>query len=91
MRGAVSLVLPLNWIDYPSEYSLLFYSAESYKSNEVSPRPTIPIFWADSVAVAVVVDVVIVAVIIIIIDYSLKGTISCMNVCMCICIGLVFI
>ena len=35
LRGAVSLVLPLNWIDYPSEYNLLFYSVESYKSNEV--------------------------------------------------------
>lgn len=35
LRGAVSLVLPLNLIDYPSEYNLLFYSAESYKSNEV--------------------------------------------------------
>lgn len=35
LRGAISLVLPLSWIDYPSEYNLLFYSAESYKSNEV--------------------------------------------------------
>ena len=27
--------LPLSFIDYPSKYNLLFYTAESYKSNEV--------------------------------------------------------
>jgi hypothetical protein len=35
LRGAVSLELPLSFIDYPSRYNLLFYAAESYKSNEV--------------------------------------------------------
>lgn len=33
--GAVSLELPLSLMDYPSKYNLLFYTAESYKSNEV--------------------------------------------------------
>jgi hypothetical protein len=35
LRGAVSLALDLGSIDYPSKYNLLFYTAESYKSNEV--------------------------------------------------------
>jgi hypothetical protein len=35
LRGAVSLELDLSSINYPSKYSLLFYTAESYKSNEV--------------------------------------------------------
>lgn len=35
LRGAISLELHLRSIDYPSTYSLLFYTAESYKSNEV--------------------------------------------------------
>jgi hypothetical protein len=34
LRGAVSLDLPLSLIGYPSKYNLLFYTAESYKSNE---------------------------------------------------------
>jgi len=33
--GAVSQELPLSLMDYPSKYNLLFYTAESYKSNEV--------------------------------------------------------
>jgi hypothetical protein len=33
--GSVNLVLGLNSINYPSKYSLLFYSAESFGSNEV--------------------------------------------------------
>src|SRR5919108_646025 len=35
LRGAVSLELDLGSINYPSRYDLLFYTAESYKSNEV--------------------------------------------------------
>jgi hypothetical protein len=35
LRGAVSLELPLGLIGYPDKYNLLFYTAESYKSNEV--------------------------------------------------------
>jgi hypothetical protein len=35
LRGAVSLELDLGSINYPSSYDLLFYTAESYKSNEV--------------------------------------------------------
>jgi hypothetical protein len=35
LRGSVSLHLDLGSIDYPSKYDLLFYTAESYKSNEV--------------------------------------------------------
>jgi hypothetical protein len=35
MRGAVRLELDLSSINYPSKYDLLFYTAESYKSNEV--------------------------------------------------------
>jgi hypothetical protein len=35
LRGSVSLHLDLGSIDYPSSYGLLFYTAESYKSNEV--------------------------------------------------------
>ena len=33
--GYVRLQLPLGSINYPSRYSVLFYTAESYKSNEV--------------------------------------------------------
>lgn len=35
LRGAVRLELDLSSINYPSKYDLLFYTAESYKSNEV--------------------------------------------------------
>jgi hypothetical protein len=35
LRGAVKLELDLQSINYPSKYDLLFYTAESYKSNEV--------------------------------------------------------
>ncbi len=35
LRGAVNLMLALGLIGYPSNYNLLFYTAESYKSNEV--------------------------------------------------------
>ncbi len=35
LRGAVRLELDLSSINYPSNYDLLFYTAESYKSNEV--------------------------------------------------------
>jgi hypothetical protein len=35
LQGSVSLHLDLGSIDYPSKYDLLFYTAESYKSNEV--------------------------------------------------------
>jgi hypothetical protein len=35
LRGAISLEFPLVLLNYPSEYNLLFYAAESYKSNEV--------------------------------------------------------
>ena len=35
LQGAVSLEFPLGLLNYPSKYNLLFYSAESYKSNEV--------------------------------------------------------
>jgi hypothetical protein len=35
LRGAVNLELDLGSINYPSRYDLLFYTAESYKSNEV--------------------------------------------------------
>lgn len=33
--GYVNLNLDLDSINFPSEYSILFYTAESYKSNEV--------------------------------------------------------
>ncbi len=35
MLGSVNLNLDLSSINYPSNYNLLFYSAESFKSNEV--------------------------------------------------------
>ena len=35
LRGAVRLELDLSSINYPSNYDLLFYTAESYKSNEL--------------------------------------------------------
>mgnify|MGYP003575594672 CR=1 FL=1 len=35
MLGSVNLNLDLSSINYPSKYNLLFYSAESFKSNEV--------------------------------------------------------
>src|SRR5919198_3584922 len=35
LRGSVALQLDLGFINYPSKYDLLFYTAESYKSNEV--------------------------------------------------------
>jgi hypothetical protein len=35
LQGYVDLHLDLSSIDYPSSYDLLFYTAESYKSNEV--------------------------------------------------------
>jgi hypothetical protein len=35
LRGAVRLELDLSSVNYPSKYDLLFYTAESYKSNEV--------------------------------------------------------
>jgi hypothetical protein len=35
LKGSVSLQLDLGSINYPSRYDLLFYTAESYKSNEV--------------------------------------------------------
>ncbi|HEY6883172.1 MAG TPA: hypothetical protein VI278_03950, partial [Nitrososphaeraceae archaeon] len=35
LRGAVRLDLDLGSINYPTKYELLFYTAESYKSNEV--------------------------------------------------------
>jgi hypothetical protein len=35
MLGSVNLNLGLSSINYPSKYNLLFYSAESFKSNEV--------------------------------------------------------
>jgi hypothetical protein len=35
LQGSVNLQLDLGSINYPSKYNLLFYSAESYKSNEV--------------------------------------------------------
>lgn len=35
LQGAISLELPLKYMGYPAEYGLLFYTAESYKSNEV--------------------------------------------------------
>jgi hypothetical protein len=41
--GYVKLRLPLSSIDYPSKYSILFYTAESYKSNEVRDFTT----WYD--------------------------------------------
>lgn len=41
--GYVSLGLPLRSINYPSRYSVLFYTAESYKSNEVRDFTT----WVD--------------------------------------------
>jgi hypothetical protein len=35
MLGSVNLTLDLVSLNYPSNYNLLFYSAESFKSNEV--------------------------------------------------------
>jgi hypothetical protein len=35
LRGAISLEFPLGLLNYPSKYNILFYAAESYKSNEV--------------------------------------------------------
>lgn len=35
LQGSVSLQLDLGSINYPNRYDLLFYTAESYKSNEV--------------------------------------------------------
>ncbi|MFZ1878401.1 MAG: hypothetical protein WAU25_15340, partial [Nitrososphaeraceae archaeon] len=35
LRGSITLQLDLSTINYPSKYNLLFYSAESFKSNEV--------------------------------------------------------
>jgi hypothetical protein len=35
LLGSVNLELDLSSINYPSDYNLLFYSAESFKSNEV--------------------------------------------------------
>jgi hypothetical protein len=35
MLGSVNLNLDLSSVNYPSNYNLLFYSAESFKSNEV--------------------------------------------------------
>jgi hypothetical protein len=35
LQGSVNLQLDLDSINYPSKYNLLFYTAESYKSNEV--------------------------------------------------------
>jgi hypothetical protein len=35
LKGSVSLQLDLGSINYPSRYDLLFYTAESFKSNEV--------------------------------------------------------
>ena len=51
LRGAVRFELDLSSIDYPSKYDLLFYTAESYRSNEVRqftswvnvPPPTLEI------------------------------------------------
>ena len=41
--GYIKLGLPLKSIDYPSKFSILFYAAESYKSNEVRDFTT----WLD--------------------------------------------
>ena len=54
--GSVNLVLGLSAINYPSKYSLLFYSAESFGSNEVRqftswvnvPPPTLQITTSPS-------------------------------------------
>jgi hypothetical protein len=35
LRGSITLQLDLSSINYPSKYNLLFYSAESFRSNEV--------------------------------------------------------
>lgn len=35
LQGSVNLQLDLGSINYPSDYNVMFYSAESYKSNEV--------------------------------------------------------
>ena len=34
-QGSVNLQLDLRSINYPSKYNVLFYTAESFKSNEV--------------------------------------------------------
>jgi hypothetical protein len=56
LPGSVHLSLGLGSINYPSDYNLLFYSAESYKSNEVRqftnwvniPPPTLQITTSPS-------------------------------------------
>lgn len=56
LPGSVHLSLGLGSINYPSHYNLLFYSAESYKSNEVRqftnwvniPPPTLQITTSPS-------------------------------------------
>jgi hypothetical protein len=56
LQGSVSLRLDLGSMNYPSNYDLLFYTAESYKSNEVRqftnwvsvPPPTLHITTSPS-------------------------------------------
>jgi len=56
LLGSVNLSLDLGSINYPSDYNLLFYTAESYKSNEVRqftnwvniPPPTLQVTTSPS-------------------------------------------